>query len=153
MANATAVLWPAVTEIVLGLSPTVQLGATPFSWTEWEPGEMLPTERLPLRLIGWPLPPSTLRVYPSGSSEVPVVAAVIWMLPVPAGGVTQEIANLIGTDPPVGTVACLGLVPATVQLAATPVSSTECRAAVTPGKESEAFTPSGWAAPASMLTL
>ena len=64
--------------------------------------------------------------YPSGSRELPEVAAATCTLPVPGGGVTQAMANWTVAACPELIVTARGLAPEIVQLGASPLSRREC---------------------------
>ena len=93
-------------------------------------------------------PPSTDTVYPEGSGESPLVDVVISSDPVPAA---QAISKTTSTSPPEGTVTSRGLSPATVQLAATSLRTTDVAPAATFPTCAVALAPIGWPSPPPTL--
>src|SRR5215208_289473 len=109
MAKETMAVCPACTANVRGLSPeTVQLAATPATWTVWVPGVRLGTLRFPLLPMDRAVPPSTRAVYPSASGDSPVVVAVSRRDP---AGATQDTLNVTVAVWPAVIDTNLGLAP------------------------------------------
>jgi len=122
--NVVVAVLPEGTLTVRDVPPlTVQFAATPEIATVWLPAakfvNVMPV--LLLIAIGWPGPPSTATVYPSGSRLEPVVLVVTVRLP---GGVTQLTEKVVVAVPPEGTVTVCVLPPLTVQFEATLESTT-----------------------------
>src|SRR5438128_1279471 len=139
--NASWTVAPATTSTGRGLpGATVQLGATPSTDTLWLPASTWEKSKAAFTGAYSPAPPSTLTMYPSGSSSTPVVATVTATLPVIA-------THVIGKGPRAGglrvTFARRGLPPppppATAQFGARPERRTLWLPVLTPVKVLVAF--------------
>src|SRR5438874_459150 len=115
---------PAGTFTLIGLALlTVQLAAIPESATFCVPACTPENVTLPFVGIDWLLPAAlTVTVYPDGGFGPLVVVLTVRL---PLGGAAQVTANAVDPPLPAATFTLRGLLPLTVQLDATPVSSTE----------------------------
>src|SRR6476646_9084673 len=145
-ANAAVTVSPAETVTVRGFCPcALQLAAKPPRRTVCWPGASASTVTLAFVPIAFGAAPSRRTVYPSGSAGAPVVAVVIVSEPVAGVQVTLNAPCVVS---PAVTLTLRGLLPATVQLAATPLSSTGWLPGASPSTLAVPFAPIGWASPA-----
>ncbi len=90
----------------------------------WLAAEMPVNVTVPFVATGWFVFPSSVTVYPSGSTFDPVVLVDTVRSPVGGGVATQLTANDVEAVPPAGTPIVRDVPPLTVQFPATPDSTT-----------------------------